>query len=160
MLVYVLDMAGTDNRKPWDDYNVLAKEIADYNSDLAERPCLVLGNKMDTAAGRKNLKRFVKETGIRPIGISCEPTLKDLREYADLKDYEGLVGLEAFKEELRKVINPKPRNHLHLDEAPPPLAEMPDTTGEEIPSEALKFATFLKLEGPKKKSHPSRGNIH
>ena len=160
VLVYVLDMAGTDNRKPWDDYNVLAKEIADYNADLAARPCLVLGNKMDTAAGRKNLKRFVKETGIRPIAISCEPTLKDLREYADLKDYDGLVGLDAFKDELRKLINPKPRSHQHLEEAPPPLEEMPDTTGEEIPAEALKFATFLKLEKPKKKSHPSRGNIH
>lgn len=160
VLVYVLDMAGTDNRKPWDDYNVLTKEIADYNADLAERPCLVLANKMDTAAGRKNLKRFVKETGVRPIAISCEPTLKDLREYADLKDYEGLVGLEAFKEELRKIVNPKPRNQLHLEEAPPPIEEMPDTTGEEIPSEAMKFATFLKFDAPKKKSHPSRGNIH
>ena len=160
VLVYVLDMAGTDNRKPWDDYAVLAKEIAEYSEELAARPCLILANKMDTAAGRKNLRRFVKETGVKPIAISCEPTLKDLREYADLKDYDGLVGLDAFKDELRKLINPKPRSHQHLEEAPPPLEEMPDTTGEEIPAEALKFATFLKLEKPKKKSHPSRGNIH
>ena len=160
VLVYVLDMAGTDNRKPWEDYEILSKEIAEYSEDLAARPTLVLANKMDRAAGRKNLKRFIRETGVTPIAISCEPTLKDLREYADLKDYEGLVGLEAFKDELRKVINPKPRNHLHLDEAPPPLSEMPDTTGDEIPAEALKFATFLKLEAPKKKAHPSRGNIH
>ena len=40
------------------------------------------------------------------------------------------------------------------------LKDMPDTTGEEIPAEAMKFATFLKLEKPKAKSHPSRGNIH
>ena len=40
------------------------------------------------------------------------------------------------------------------------LSQMPDTTGEEIPAEALQFATFLKLEKPKAKSHPSRGNIH
>ena len=160
VLVYVLDMAGTDNRKPWEDYEILSKEIAEYSGELAERPFLVLANKMDRAAGRKNLKRFVKETGVTPIAISCEPSLKDLREYADLKDYEGLVGLEAFKDELRKVINPKPRNQLHLEEAPPPLAEMPDTTGDEIPAEALKFATFLKFDKPKKKSHPSRGNIH
>jgi hypothetical protein len=37
---------------------------------------------------------------------------------------------------------------------------MPDTTGDEIPAEALRFATFLKIEAPKEKSHPSRGNIH
>ena len=67
---------------------------------------------------------------------------------------------EAFKDALRKIINPKPRSHQHLETPPPPLHEMPDTTGDEIPAEALKFATFLKLDPPKKKSHPSRGNIH
>jgi len=160
VLVYMIDMAGTDNRKPWDDYRVLADEIAAFNPELAERPFLVVANKMDQAAARKNLKRFVKETGVTPIALSCTPTLKDLREYADLKDYSGEVGLDAFKAALRKLVNPKPRAHQHLEAPPPPLSEMPDTTGEEIPAEALKFAPFLKLDAPKKKSHPSRGNIH
>ena len=160
VLVYMIDMAGTDNRKPWDDYRVLADEIAAFNAELPERPFLVVANKMDQAAARKNLKRFVKETGITPIALSCTPTLKDLRDYADLKDYPGEVGLDAFKAALRKLVNPKPRAHQHLEAPPPPLADMPDTTGDEIPAEALKFATFLKLDAPKKKSHPSRGNIH
>ncbi len=160
VLVYMIDMAGTDNRKPWDDYRVLADEIAAFNAELPERPFLVVANKMDQAAARKKLKRFVKETGVTPIALSCTPTLKDLREYADLKDYPGEVGLDAFKAALRKLVNPKPRAHQHLEAPPPPLSEMPDTTGEEIPAEALKFATFLKLDAPKKKSHPSRGNIH
>ena len=160
VLVYMIDMAGTDNRKPWDDYRVLADEIAAFNAELPERPFLVVANKMDQVAARKNLKRFVKETGITPIALSCTPTLKDLREYADLKDYPGEVGLDAFKVALRKLVNPKPRAHQHLEAPPPPLSEMPDTTGNEIPAEALKFATFLKLDAPKKKSHPSRGNIH
>ena len=160
VLVYVIDMAGTDNRTPWDDYKTLADEIASYNEELPERPALVVANKMDRPAARKNLRRFVRETGVTPIVLSCEPSLKDLREYADLKDYEGQVGLDAFKAELRKLINPKPRAHQHLEAPPPPLHEMPDTTGDEIPAEALKFATFLKIDPPKKKSHPSRGNIH
>ena len=160
VLVYMIDMAGTDNRKPWDDYRVLADEIAAFNAELPERPFLVVANKMDQAAARKNLRRFVKETGVTPIALSCTPTLKDLREYADLKDYPGEVGLDAFKTALRKLVNPKPRSHQHLEAPPPPLAEMPDTTGDEIPADALKFATFLKFDEPKKKKHPSRGNIH
>ena len=160
VLVYMIDMAGTDNRKPWDDYRVLADEIAAFNAELPERPFLVVANKMDQAAARKNLRRFVKETGVTPIALSCTPTLKDLREYADLKDYPGEVGLDAFKTALRKLVNPKPRAHQHLEAPPPPLAEMPDTTGDEIPADALKFATFLKFDEPKKKKHPSRGNIH
>ena len=160
VLVYVIDMAGTDNRKPWDDFRILSDEIAAFNTELSERPALVVANKMDQATARRNLKRFVKETGVTPIALSCTPTLKDLREYADLKDYPGQVGMEAFKTALRDLVNPKPRAQQHLEAPPPPLHEMPDTTGEEIPAEALKFATFLKLDAPKKKSHPSRGNIH
>ena len=143
VLVYVIDMAGTDNREPWTDYEVLKKEIDEYSAELAERPYLVVANKLDTEAAQANLPRFVKETGVNPISISCES-----RE-----------GLEAFKAELRKLVNPQTKFH-HSHAETPDLKDMPDTTGDEIPAEALKFATFLKLEKPKTKSHPSRGNIH
>ena len=142
-LVYVIDMAGTDNREPWQDYKVLKKEIENYSVELAARPILVVANKMDQEAAQNNLPRFVEETGMSPICISCET-----RE-----------GLDALKDALRKLVNPKAKfHHTHADT--PDLKDMPDTTGDEIPAEALKFATFLKLDKPKAKSHPSRGNIH
>ena len=142
-LVYVIDMAGTDNREPWRDYEVLKKEIENYSVELAQRPVLVVANKMDQDAAQDNLPKFVAETGVSPVCISCET-----RE-----------GLDALKDALRKMINPKTRfHHTHADA--PDLKDMPDTTGDEIPAEALKFATFLKLDKPKAKSHPSRGNIH
>ena len=155
VLVYVIDMAGTDGREPWEDYRTLANEIAEYNTELPTRPALVVANKMDKAAARKNLRRFVKETGVTPVALCCEAGQKDLHEYADLKCWEGPLGMEAFREKLREVVKPKAP---HEDK--PDLGEMPDTTGVEIPAEAMKFATFLKLDPPKKKSHPSRGNIH
>ena len=143
VLVYVIDMAGTDNREPWTDYKILKKEIDEYSAELAERPYLVVANKLDTVAAQENLARFKKETGVDPICISCES-----RE-----------GLETFKSALREIVQPKTKfHHTHADA--PDLKDMPDTSGEELPAEALKFATFLKLEKPKAKSHPSRGNIH
>ena len=143
VLVYVIDMAGTDNREPWTDYKILKKEIDEYSAELAERPYLVVANKLDTVAAQENLARFKEETGVDPICISCES-----RE-----------GLETFKSALREIVQPKTKfHHTHADA--PDLKDMPDTSGEELPVEALKFATFLKLEKPKAKSHPSRGNIH
>lgn len=143
VLVYVIDMAGTDNREPWKDYEVLKREIEEYSAELAERPCLVVANKMDAEVSAENLSRFTKETGVVPLAISCET-----RE-----------GLDAFKDALRKLVNPKTKfHHAHADT--PDLKDMPDTTGDEIPEEALRFATFLKIEKAKEKSHPSRGNIH
>ena len=144
VLVYMIDMAGTDNREPWEDYRILKKEIDEYSADLAGRPYLVVANKLDAEVARENLARFVEETGVTPIAVSCET-----RE-----------GLDVFKEELRKIVNPKTKFHHTHAEHGLDLKDMPDTTGDEIPAEALKFATFLKLEKPKEKSHPSRGNIH
>ncbi len=143
VLVYVIDMAGTDDRAPWTDYEVLKREIDEYSTELAARPSLVVANKMDTEAAQANLPRFITETGIEPIRVSCST-----RE-----------GLDDFKDALRRLVNPTVRFH-HTHAAPPDMKDMPDTTGDEIPAEALRFATFLKLEKPKAKSHPSRGNIH
>lgn len=155
VMVYVIDMAGTDGREPWEDYRILSREIAEYNTELPERPAIVVANKMDKAAARKNLRRFVKETGVTPIALCCEAGQKGLREYADLKDWEGPVGMDEFRRILREVVKPK----APADDKPD-LSSMPDTTGDEIPADAMRFATFLKLDSPKKKSHPSRGNIH
>ena len=144
VLVYVIDMAGTDGREPWRDYEVLKKEIDEYSTELAERPALVVANKMDEEVAQENFPRFVKETGVEPIAVSCA----------------SRDGLDVFKEALRKVVNPKTRfHHTHADRKLD-IKDMPDTTGDEVPAEALQFATFLKLEKPKAKSHPSRGNIH
>lgn len=144
VLVYVIDMAGTDAREPWTDYEVLKKEIDEYSVELSARPAIVVANKMDAPASAGNLERFIRETGVEPVAVSCETG----------------EGIDAFKSALRAVVDPKAKFH-HAHESPPAdLSEMPDTTGEEIPAEAMKFATFLKLEKPKKKSHPSRGNIH
>lgn len=143
VLVYVIDLAGTDNREPWSDYKILRKEIDEYSQELADRPALVVVNKCDTEAAQANLERFVEETGVRPIAISCASG----------------EGLDKFKAALRELVKPVTKFH-HTHEVAPDLKDMPDTTGEEIPAEAMKFATFLKLEKPKAKSHPSRGNIH
>ena len=143
VLVYVIDMAGSDNREPWTDYKVLRKEIDEYSVELAERPFLVVANKLDVECAKENLGRFEEETGVKPICISCET-----RE-----------GVDTFMRELRKVVNPAVKFH-HTHDVAPDLSEMPDTTGDEIPAEALRFATFLKFDAPKAKSHPSRGNIH
>jgi GTP-binding protein len=70
-LLYVLDMAGTDARSPLDDYRTLLDEIARYSPDLAARPSLVVANKMDLPAARKNLAAFKKATGLSPLPLSA-----------------------------------------------------------------------------------------
>ena len=70
-LIFVIDMAAEDGRNPADDYRNLRKELETYNPDLADRPFLVLANKMDEDIAAENLEEFKKETGLDPICISA-----------------------------------------------------------------------------------------
>jgi GTP-binding protein len=75
ILVLLLDMAGTDNRKPWDDYKQLLKELELYDRALVEKPRLVVANKMDEAVAEENLKQFkkkIKRVAVLPISAAFD----------------------------------------------------------------------------------------
>jgi GTP-binding protein len=67
ILVILLDMAATDNREPWEDYNNLLKELELYDPALIERPRLVVANKMDEPAAEENLKEFKRRIRKMPV---------------------------------------------------------------------------------------------
>ena len=89
VLVLLLDMAGTDNRAPWDDYKQLLNELKFYDPALLDRPHLVVANKMDEVVAEKNLKQFKKKIRkVSPLPISAAFG----------------QGVEKFKETIRKAV--------------------------------------------------------
>jgi GTPase len=75
ILVLVLDMAGADGRKPWDDYRQLLTELELYDAALVKRPRLVVANKMDEPAAEKNLKEFkrkVRKVQVLPMAAAFD----------------------------------------------------------------------------------------
>lgn len=140
VLVYVIDMAGTDNRLPWNDYLTLRSEIEQHDPELLERPSVVLANKMDEDAAVENLAKFIAETGVTPLQVSA----------IDLEH----PGIEQFKRCLWEILRPEPRGSWggRSDEAPAvPADGAAATDGEVIPEEALKAAPFLDLTRKKPK---------
>ncbi len=92
VLVILLDMAGTDNRRPWDDYKDLLAELELYDPALLKRRRLVVANKMDEAAALKNLKQFktkVKRTPVLSIAAAFDQ------------------GVDEFKQAIRKAVEEK-----------------------------------------------------
>jgi GTP-binding protein len=82
ILVLLLDMAGTDNRKPWDDYKQLLRELELYDPALVEKPRLVVANKMDEAVAEKNLKEFkkkIKKVAVLPISAAFDQGMEKFR---------------------------------------------------------------------------------
>ena len=58
VIVLLLDMAGTDNRAPWDDYKQLLHELELYDPAMLKKPRMVVANKMDEPTSEDNLKKF------------------------------------------------------------------------------------------------------
>ncbi|OGV65545.1 MAG: hypothetical protein A2498_08485 [Lentisphaerae bacterium RIFOXYC12_FULL_60_16] len=71
LLVFVIDMAGTDGRSPVDDYRNLRHELKCYRADLLKRPCLVVANKMDIPEAADQLKVFRRKTRAKVMPISA-----------------------------------------------------------------------------------------
>lgn len=89
VLVVLLDMAGTDAREPWDDYQKLLKELELYDPALLEKPRIVVANKMDEAVAEENLKKFkrkVRKTLVLPISAAFDQ------------------GVDKFKEAIREAV--------------------------------------------------------
>jgi GTP-binding protein len=89
ILVLLLDMAGTDNRAPWDDYKQLLSELKLYDPALLDKPRLVVANKMDEPVAGENLKKFkkkIKKVSLLPISAAFDQ------------------GVEKFRETIRKAV--------------------------------------------------------
>jgi GTP-binding protein len=73
ILVFVVDVAGSEGRNPIEDLQNLRREIDLYDPTLSSRPWLVVANKMDLPSAKENLKtlreRFPR---IKILPISAE----------------------------------------------------------------------------------------
>jgi GTP-binding protein len=58
VLVFVLDMAGSEGREPLEDYASLRRELDFYDPTLAKRPAIIVANKMDLDGAATRLKQF------------------------------------------------------------------------------------------------------
>ena len=90
ILVLLLDMAGTDNRAPWDDYKSLLRELELYDPTLLDKPRLIVANKMDEPVAEKHLKQFktkVKKVSLLPISAAFDQ------------------GVEKFRQQIREAVD-------------------------------------------------------
>jgi GTPase len=81
LLVYVLDMASTDGRDPWDDYNSLKQELELYMKGLSTRKSIIVANKMDIDISEEHLELLKDEFPneiIVPISAELQENTQEL----------------------------------------------------------------------------------
>jgi GTP-binding protein len=72
VLLFVIDMAGSEGRDPRDDFAQLRKEVSLYQKELGERPYRIVANKMDLPGAAENLKKFEKKVRRKAIPIAAD----------------------------------------------------------------------------------------
>lgn len=74
LLIHVVDVSGFEGRDPVTDFDAICEELKQYSPELATRPMLVAGNKVDIAPDRTlldALKAHVEAKGMRFFEMSA-----------------------------------------------------------------------------------------
>ena len=103
VIVHVVDMGSEEGRDPYEDYQIINKELEQYEYHLLDRPQIILANKMDLPGAEENLARFrelVKEP-VYPVCTYMNEGLEEpLYKIADLLDrYTETVVFEDVKDQ-------------------------------------------------------------
>ncbi|MFA4843043.1 MAG: GTPase ObgE [Candidatus Omnitrophota bacterium] len=71
VLLHLVDMSGFECRSPIEDYKVINKELTDYGKEVAKKPQVIAGNKMDLEQSVENLREFKKKLKRKVFPISA-----------------------------------------------------------------------------------------
>ncbi len=81
VLLHLIDTASTEGRDPLDDYTKINEELRKYSSNLAEKPQVVVSNKMDIPEAEKNLSKLreaMPEERVFPVSAVTGAGIKEL----------------------------------------------------------------------------------
>ena len=81
LLVHIVDVSGHEGRDPKEDFSRINEELVKFNPELADRPQIVAGNKIDMAEPEQieEFKRWVEEQGYEYYSI-CAPIFEGTKE--------------------------------------------------------------------------------
>jgi GTP-binding protein len=95
LLLFVLDMAGSEGRNPIEDLQHLRREIDLYDLQLSQRPWRVVANKMDLPEAEENLRAFRKrfpDREVVPVSAKERAGIEILK--GKLEDWFGETALD------------------------------------------------------------------
>ena len=81
MLLHIVDVAGSEGRDPKEDFEKINLELRRFNPELADRPQIVAGNKIDLATDeqRASFRTYIEEKGLQYFEM-CAPIAEGTRD--------------------------------------------------------------------------------
>jgi GTP-binding protein len=121
LLLHLID-GGYTERDPWDEFEAINRELAEYSADLAGRPQIVVLTKMDLPEARERweiVRQRAEEAGLVALAISSATheatqdlmnvTAERLRELR-LEDAERKIAEAALAPATGPVLRPEPED--------------------------------------------------
>ncbi len=103
MLVHILDAAGSEGRDPIKDFETINRELKIFNTELAQRPQIVVANKIDLATDEQlsRLREYITGKGYE-FHAMCAPISEGTREIVNAisKKLDTLPPVKRYEEEL------------------------------------------------------------
>lgn len=82
VIIHVIDMAGSEGRDPYEDYEKINHELEAYQYRLLERPQVVAANKMDMPGAEEALEKFKSQlpdrVAVYPISAVTQEGVNEL----------------------------------------------------------------------------------
>lgn len=63
VIAHVIDMSASELRDPYEDYQLINKELATFNEKLIKKPQIIIANKMDLPHAKEELEKFKEKIG-------------------------------------------------------------------------------------------------
>jgi GTP-binding protein len=124
VIIHVIDIAASEGRDPFDDWQKINAELTHYNEKLADRPQIIAANKMDMPEAEAQLALFKeqldevkgdKDYVVMPISSLTKEGIQELLyKAADVLDtVEASIEVEEVKDiEERKVYTYEKRDEI------------------------------------------------
>lgn len=117
LLIHVVDVSGIEGRNPIEDFNIINKELAEYNMELEERPQIIAANKTDIICDDKAYNEFLEYAegkGYKVFEISAVQNkgVNELMKYV-YTELSKLPPIQTFEpdfdleEEVLDILNDK-----------------------------------------------------
>ena len=107
VLIHVLDISGSEDRDPVEDFKKINIELEKYSPKLIKRPMIIAANKMDVTGAEEKLREFEEQVEgyeIFPVSAVTGEGLNKLiyRAYELLKTVpDEIVGEEPEEEQIK-----------------------------------------------------------
>ncbi len=102
LIVHVVDVSGSEGRDPIQDFEIIGRELENWDADLAKRPVIVAANKCDMATPEQlaAFRTYVEKKGLELYEI-CAPISEGTQElvYAIARRLRELPPIVEYKPE-------------------------------------------------------------